>query len=159
MTCVTKDCRGAFAFSVQSPAVTLLLYYIGKQRDPNANALAADYIRRAARFARCEMREVRPDRFDPWQRHPAAGKVLFDPAGRRLDSAGFARLVETALREARDLVFLVGGADGLPQSWRARDGLLLSLSKLTMPHELARVVAAEQIYRALASLRGHPYPR
>jgi 23S rRNA (pseudouridine1915-N3)-methyltransferase len=59
----------------------------------------------------------------------------------------------------RDLVFIVGGADGLPEAWKPKADLLISLSALTMPHELARVVLAEQIYRALTTLRGHPYPR
>jgi 23S rRNA (pseudouridine1915-N3)-methyltransferase len=61
--------------------------------------------------------------------------------------------------EGRDLVFLVGGHDGLPAGWAARADLLISLSPMTFPHELARVLLAEQIYRALATLRGHPYPR
>ena len=61
--------------------------------------------------------------------------------------------------EGRDLVFLVGGHDGLPAGWAARADLLLSLSRMTFPHELARAMAAEQIYRAFATLRGHPYPR
>jgi 23S rRNA (pseudouridine1915-N3)-methyltransferase len=61
--------------------------------------------------------------------------------------------------EGRDLVFLVGGHDGLPAGWAPRADLLISLSPMTFPHELARVMLAEQIYRALATLRGHPYPR
>ena len=64
-----------------------------------------------------------------------------------------------AEREARDLVFVIGGADGLPSGWRERAGLLLSLSAMTYPHELARVMLAEQVYRAFATLRGHPYPK
>jgi 23S rRNA (pseudouridine1915-N3)-methyltransferase len=76
-----------------------------------------------------------------------------------MDSAGFVELVSKAQREARDLVFIVGGADGLPEGWRPRADLLLSLSPMTFPHELARAMLAEQIYRAFTSLRGHPYPR
>jgi 23S rRNA (pseudouridine1915-N3)-methyltransferase len=57
------------------------------------------------------------------------------------------------------MVFVIGGADGLPAEWRTRADLLLGLSAMTMPHELARVVLAEQIYRAFTALRGHPYPR
>jgi len=76
-----------------------------------------------------------------------------------MDSAGFAGMVSRAEFEARDLVFVVGGADGLPAEWREHADVLLSLSKMTFPHELARVVLAEQIYRAFAILRGHPYPR
>jgi 23S rRNA (pseudouridine1915-N3)-methyltransferase len=105
------------------------------------------------------MREVQPDRFDPWEKHPSATKIVLDPAGKNLDSAQFARLIGKAEQEGRDLVFLVGGASGLPEAWRGRDGLILSLSAMTFPHEFARVMLAEQIYRALATLRGHPYPK
>jgi 23S rRNA (pseudouridine1915-N3)-methyltransferase len=59
----------------------------------------------------------------------------------------------------QDLVFLIGGHDGPPAQWRSRADLRVSLSALTMPHELARAVLAEQIYRAFTILRGHPYPR
>ena len=135
------------------------LYFIGRPKDPHANALADDFIGRAARYARVEMHEIRPDRFDPWRKHPAARTILLDPAGRQIDSAGFARLIGEAELRARDLVFLVGGHDGLPALWRERAETLISLSAMTLPHELARVFLAEQIYRAFASLRGHPYPR
>ena len=133
----------------------IFLYYIGKARDAHANAMAEEYIKRSGRFATWEMREVRgkDPRFDPWERHPSVYKIALDPAGRVMDSAKFAGLFE------RDLLFLIGGADGLPAEWRDRADLLLSLTPMTMPHELARVVLAEQIYRALATLRGHPYPR
>lgn len=135
------------------------LYYVGKPRDPHANALAEDYVGRCDRYVRSEMREVQPDRFDPWAKHPSGTKILLDPAGKSLDSVQFSRLIGKAEQEARDLVFLIGGASGLPAAWRDRDGMKLSLSAMTFPHELARVMLAEQIYRALATLRGHPYPK
>lgn len=137
----------------------IFLYYIGKPRDPHANTIAADYMARAARYAACEMREIRPDRTDPSAKHPSARRILLDPAGQPLDTRAFVALVSQAEREARDLVFVVGGADGLPAAWRDRADLLLSLSAMTFPHELARAMLAEQIYRAFATLRGHPYPR
>jgi 23S rRNA (pseudouridine1915-N3)-methyltransferase len=137
----------------------IYLYYIGKPRDPSANRMAEEYIRRCGRFGKCEMREIRPARFDPWEKHPSATKILLDPAGKGIDSGAFSKLIGGAESAARDLVFLVGGADGLPEDWRARGGMLLSLTSLTLPHELARVVLAEQIYRAFTMLRGHPYPR
>jgi 23S rRNA (pseudouridine1915-N3)-methyltransferase len=133
--------------------VKIFLYYIGKARDAHANAMAEEYIKRSTRYATCEMREISPQRFDPWEKHPGAFKVLLDPLGRAMDSAKLVRLFD------RDLVFIIGGADGLPAEWRDRADLLLALSPMTMPHELARVVLAEQIYRALTTLRGHPYPR
>jgi 23S rRNA (pseudouridine1915-N3)-methyltransferase len=100
-----------------------------------------------------------PSQFDLFGRHPTARKVFLDPAGKPLDSAGFIKIVEQAERDAQDLVFLVGGHDGLPGTWKPRADLLLSLSAMTFPHELARAVLAEQIYRAFTTLRGHPYPR
>jgi len=133
----------------------IYLYFIGKPRDAHANAMAGEYIKRSTRFAKCEMREIDPRRFDPWVKHPGAMKVLLDPSGRACDSAAFARMVE----EGRDLVFVTGGAEGLPEEWRSRADKLLAISAMTMPHELARVVLAEQIYRALTTLGGHPYPK
>ena len=142
----------------------LLLYYVGKPRDPHANGMAEEFIQRSTRYARCEMREVVPARFNPWEKHPTATKVLLDPSGKVMDSPRFAKLVSQAELEARDLVFLIGGATGLPRpwiesDWRQNGGLMLSLSAMTLPHELARVVLAEQIYRAFTLLRGHPYPK
>ena len=137
----------------------IVLYYVGKPRDRNANGLAEEFMRRSSRFARCEMREIQPGRFDPWAKHPSATKVLLDPAGKSMESAQFARFIGRAELEARDLVFLVGGASGLPPNWRDNGATLLSLSPMTLPHELARVVLAEQIYRAFTILRGHPYPK
>jgi 23S rRNA (pseudouridine1915-N3)-methyltransferase len=137
----------------------LYLLYIGKARDVHANAMAEEFLKRSSRYINCEMREIDPRRYDLFARHSAARKVFCDPAGRVHDSARFAALVGAAEQEARDLVFLIGGHDGLPAEWRPRADLLLSLSALTFPHELARAVLAEQIYRALTTLRGHPYPR
>ena len=137
----------------------IYLYFIGKPKDPHTNAVAEDFLARAARYSSAEMREIRPERIDIWTKHPTARKILLDPAGKNIDSAGFAALIAEAERTARDLVFVVGGHDGLPAGWAARADLLLSLSALTFPHELARAMLAEQIYRAFATLRGHPYPR
>jgi len=139
--------------------VKIQLYFVGKPKDAHANALAEDFVGRAARYCHAGMREIRPDRFDLWARHSAARKVFLDPAGKPMDSAAFTALISKAEMEGRDLIFLVGGHDGLPAGWSARADLLISLSPMTFPHELARVLLAEQIYRALATLRGHPYPR
>ena len=135
------------------------LYYFGKPRDKHANAMAEDYLQRVSHYAKAEMSELRAGRTDPWVKHPSAYRVCLDPGGKRFDSAGFMALVERREREAKDLVFVVGGADGLPAGFLERAELLLSLSPMTFPHELARVVLAEQIYRAFATLRGHPYAR
>ena len=137
----------------------IFLYYVGKPRDPHANAMAANYVERCTRYARTEMREINPERFDPWTKHPSAAKYLLDPAGKQHDSMAFAKLIGKAEEEGRDLVFLVGGASGPPEEWRKQSGQTLSLSALTFSHELARIMLAEQLYRAFATLRGHPYPK
>jgi 23S rRNA (pseudouridine1915-N3)-methyltransferase len=139
--------------------VKIFLYYIGRAKDAHTNAVAEDFFTRASRYAPGEMREIRPDRLDPWAKHPTGRKILLDPAGKQVNSAAFAALIGKYEVEGRDLVFVVGGHDGLPSGWAARADLLLSLSAMTFPHELARAMLAEQIYRAFAILRGHPYPR
>ncbi len=135
------------------------LYYIGKPRDPHANAIADEFLKRSSRFANCEMREISPRRFDLFGRHVQARKIFLDPAGCRMDSASFIGLVRQAEQIGQDLVFLIGGHDGLPVEWKSRADLLLSISDMTFPHELVRAMLAEQIYRAFTTLRGHPYPR
>ena len=137
----------------------VFLYFSGKPKDPHANALATDYIQRAARYAPTQMTEIRPGKADFWTKHPTAKKILLDPGGKPMESSAFAQLFAKAEMAGHDLVFVVGGHDGLPEEWRQRADLLLSLSAMTMPHELARAVLAEQIYRAFTILRGHPYPR
>ncbi len=137
----------------------LFLYYIGRPRDAHANAIAADYLARIAHYASAQSLEVRPDKSDLFAKHPAARKIFLDPLGRSMDSQAFSELIGRAEMTGQEMVFLVGGADGLPPQWRDRADLLLSLSAMTFPHELARAMLAEQIYRAFAILRGHPYPR
>ena len=137
----------------------LTILFIGKPRDAAANALAAEFVKRTARYAPCEMREIRSDRYDVFARHSTALKVMLDPAGKSWTSAQFIDWVSRTEAEGRDVVFVLGGHDGLPAEWRKRADLLLSLSPMTFPHELARAMLAEQIYRAFSTLRGHPYPR
>jgi 23S rRNA (pseudouridine1915-N3)-methyltransferase len=137
----------------------ITLLFIGKPRDTHSNALAAEFLKRSSRYAGCEQREITPERYDVFARHASARKVFLDPAGRTYDSAQFVALVKKAEEEAQDLLFLVGGHDGLPPQWKDRADLLLSLSPMTFPHELARAMLSEQIYRAFTTLRGHPYPR
>ena len=137
----------------------IYLYFIGKPKDPHANAVAAEFLGRAAHYAACEMREIRPERADLFVKHSTARKIFLDPAGKAMDSAGFARLIGKAEMDGQDLVFLIGGHDGLPAEWRPRADLLLSLSQMTFPHELARAMLAEQIYRGFAILRNLPYVR
>jgi 23S rRNA (pseudouridine1915-N3)-methyltransferase len=138
--------------------VKVFLYFSGKPKDPHMNALAADYVQRANRYAPTVMSELKP-KSDFWAKHPTAKKILLDPAGKSMESGPFSEMFAKAEMLGHDLVFVIGGHDGHPEEWRQRADLLLSLSAMTMPHELARAVVAEQIYRAFTILRGHPYPR
>ena len=137
----------------------VFVYFVGKPKDAHANAIAADYVKRISRFTPCQMTEIRVDRTDLWAKHPTAKKILMDPVGVTLDSDAFAQIFSKAEMSGHDLVFAVGGHDGHPDAWRTRADMLVSLSAMTMPHELARAVLTEQIYRAFTILRGHPYPR
>ena len=135
------------------------LLYIGKARDKHANAIAEEFLKRTGRWTSVAMREIHPERYDLFARHSSAHKVFLDPEGKTWNSARFIDFFSEGERLGRDVVFLIGGHDGLPPLWKPRADLLLSLSAMTFPHELARAMLAEQIYRAFATLRGHPYPR
>lgn len=137
----------------------VFVYFIGKPRDAHANAIAAEFLKRTGRYASCEMREIQPGRFDLFSKHGSARKIFLDPDGRPMDTPHFVEIVQKTELEAQDLVFLIGGHDGLPPGWKAKADMLLSLSPMIFPHELARAMLAEQIYRAFTTLRGHPYPR
>jgi len=85
--------------------------------------------------------------------------VALDERGRELNTAQLAALVGRWIGEAGPTAFVVGGPDGLDAQTRKDAALLLRLSALTLPHALAQVVLAEQLYRAATLLTGHPYHR
>lgn len=89
----------------------------------------------------------------------AAHVVLFDERGSSVDTAAFAQRLARWQEQHADVALLIGGADGHAPAVRAVAAESLSLSALTLPHGLARVVIAEQLYRAVSLLRGHPYHR
>jgi 23S rRNA (pseudouridine1915-N3)-methyltransferase len=90
---------------------------------------------------------------------PSDRAVALDVGGRSLDTEALARRLADWLQEGRDVAFLVGGPDGLAPPVVERAGWRWSLSPLTLPHGLVRVVLAEQLYRAWTVLQGHPYHR
>lgn len=91
---------------------------------------------------------------------PAGACVIaLDVRGRGFSTEELAKQLTHWLRDGRDLVLLIGGPDGLAADCRERAELTWSLSPLTLPHGLARVVVAEQLYRAWTILQGHPYHR
>lgn len=141
----------------------LTLVMLGKTRRPEIRALVEDYAGRIGRYAEIEINEVRdgsPAALRKLKLDSAATVVLLDAAGKQFTSQQFARwLGDLRDRGAREVVFLCGDAEGFPDELRATAKQKISLSTLTMPHEFARVVLAEQIYRAFAILAGHPYPK
>lgn len=89
-----------------------------------------------------------------------AALILLDERGKTPDSPGFADLL-ARLRDdgRRDLVLAIGGADGLDPDLLARADAVISFGRMTWPHQLVRIMAAEQLYRAVTILAGHPYHR
>src|SRR5262249_36318443 len=139
-------------------AMRILLLYIGRPRDREANILAEEYARRIGRYCDFELRQGREERGP--EDYEEAHQVVLDPAGRQLTSAEFAAWIERVQNTAvREVVFLIGGAEGVSPSTRGQAHLLLALSRMTLPHELARVILTEQIYRAFAVLHRHPYAK
>ena len=90
---------------------------------------------------------------------PGCLVVVLDERGRSIDTRAFANLINGWSHEGRDVAFLIGGAEGLDPALRQSAQLVLSLSDMTLPHQLVRVVLAEQLYRAVSLLRNHPYHR
>lgn len=139
------------------------LILLGRTRRAEIRALVDDYLGRIRHYAEIEITEVREGSDAALRKlkiEPGATSVLLDAAGKQFTSQEFARwLGELRDRGTRELVFLCGDAEGFPEALRREARQKLSLSTLTMPHEFARVVLAEQIYRGFAILAGHPYPK
>jgi 23S rRNA (pseudouridine1915-N3)-methyltransferase len=139
------------------------LVMLGKTRREEIRALFDDYVARIRHFAEIDINELRdasPAALRKIRFEAGGVGVLLDAAGKQFTSQQFARwLGDLRDRGVREIVFLCGGAEGFPEELRAIAKQKLSLSTLTMPHEFARVVLAEQIYRAFAILAGHPYPK
>jgi 23S rRNA (pseudouridine1915-N3)-methyltransferase len=128
-----------------------------------ADTLASDYIARAARLnptatAVFDSEAALLDSAGRQPGRPAAQILLFDSRGDALTSEEFASYI-ARLRDdgAQRILLAIGPADGWSAAARTRAQRTISLGRITLPHELARAVAAEQIYRALTILAGHPY--
>ncbi len=138
------------------------LLMLGKTRRPEMRALLDDYMARIRHHCEVEAVELR-DSAAAWRKMalgPSAAVVLLDAGGKRFTSEEFAKwLGERRERGTRELVFLCGDAEGFPPELRRRAEMKFSLTPLTLSHELARVVLAEQLYRAFAILSGSPYPK
>jgi len=135
----------------------IVIYYYGKLRDRHVHAICEEYRKRCQRYARVDLVELKP-RQEIWDQ-PGVATCLLSPDGEPLDTAAFAAMVESNRLAARDLHFVIGPTDGHPPDWKLRANRLIALSRLTFPHELARMMLCEQVYRALTLLAGHPYSR
>jgi 23S rRNA (pseudouridine1915-N3)-methyltransferase len=140
----------------------LCLLVLGKTRRPEMRAILDDYVKRIGRSCPIEITEVRDAdaALKKLDADRAATVVLLDAAGKSYDSNALAKWL-AALRDCgtRELIFLCGDADGFPEALRQRANQKLSLSAMTFSHELARVMLAEQLYRAFAILSSSPYPK
>lgn len=143
-----------------------LVACIGKPRLAHARLAIDDYLERARHYAPIEFLPLRagPSAAEEGRqlldRSEGCHRLVLDERGERLTSAEFARLITDLERTSvRRVAVLVGGADGHTADTRGRADRLLSLSSLTLQHELALVVLLEQIYRGYSILRGSPYHR
>lgn len=155
------------------------LFAVGRLKAGPEKDLAARYLDRFAKagpaigleLARVtEVAESRAANADTRKREEAvllekalpdnAVLILLDERGKALDSPGFAELLASWRDQGkRDMLVAIGGADGLDPALRERADVTLCLGKMTWPHQLVRILIAEQLYRAVTILSGHPYHR
>jgi 23S rRNA (pseudouridine1915-N3)-methyltransferase len=148
------------------------LLSVGKDRSGLYEPAVQEYAKRLAHYTRFELielpeasgKKIKPGEAKTAEaeailskRKPQDWLVALDERGQLMDSVELSRFVAKAQTGAKDLLFIIGGDEGLDESVRSAANLTLSLSKMTLPHRLARVVLVEQIYRAYTILKGEPY--
>lgn len=147
---------------------------VGRLKEPYWRDAAAEYLKRLRPYATVEIVEV-PDRDVTADERGAvraegeavlravpdgAHVAVLDIGGKQLSSEGFSAWLELAGIEGRSsIAFVIGGAAGLDAAVTARADERLSLGQMTLPHQLARVVLLEQVYRGFRIMRGEPYHR
>jgi 23S rRNA (pseudouridine1915-N3)-methyltransferase len=145
--------------------VKIKVAWVGKTKEPAIQNLTDEYLKRISRYADIEGVGVKDE---PTLLALASGDgrgarkercklVLLDARGRQYSSEELAAMLEREQVTAVPFLFAIGGSDGFNDAARREAGLVLSLGKMTLPHELARVVLLEQIYRAFTILKNHPY--
>jgi len=144
--------------------VRVRIIAVGKAKDRDLRSLLGDYYARISRYAKLEEIELRDGKVDEVVERlersiPDRSRVVaLEVDGRPISSRDFAKWLGRAENESvQTVVFLIGGAYGLPQELSKKADLRLSLSAMTLPHRLARLFLAEQVYRAFSILRGEPY--
>jgi len=143
--------------------VKLQIAWIGKTKEPAIQALSAEYLKRISRYVQTDSHELAAEPALLKLADRASGRtapvlILLDARGRQFTSEEFAELLRDQQdRGTQNLLFGIGPADGFSDQARSAADLILSFGKMTLAHELARVVLLEQIYRAFTILKGHPY--
>ena len=141
----------------------IVIVAVGRMKEPEIRALSDGYLGRVRKHFPIDLIEVADGASslltDALARHAkSANIVALESAGRELDSPTFARELERLGRAGKgDVAFVIGGKAGLPPEVLERAAAVWSLSRLTFPHRLARLVLVEQLYRATAILRNEPY--
>ncbi|HEV8248067.1 MAG TPA: 23S rRNA (pseudouridine(1915)-N(3))-methyltransferase RlmH [Polyangiaceae bacterium] len=132
----------------------------GRLKDKNLRGLCDDYLARVRHYARCDEIEVKDERGLSKALPPDSLVIALEVDGEKLSSSELAARIERwSSRGKGSVTFVIGAAEGIPEDVSRGAGARLSLSPLTLPHRLARVVLLEQLYRALTILRGEPYAR
>jgi 23S rRNA (pseudouridine1915-N3)-methyltransferase len=142
--------------------VKVRIAWIGRTRSSPIQSLTAEYLKRLSRYAACEAIELPSEtallKLASTNARTQPVLVLLDSRGRQLNSEEIANFLEYhQSHDTQDLLFAVGPADGWSDATRAAASTVLSFGKITLPHELARVVLLEQLYRGFTILKGHPY--
>lgn len=141
----------------------LQIAWIGKTKDASIRVLSGEYLQRISRYVDSESHEMSSEEALLELAGGKAGRtapvlVLLDARGRQFTSEEFAELLRDQQdRGTQNLFFGIGPANGFSDRARGAADLILSFGKMTLAHELARIVLLEQIYRAFTILKGHPY--
>ncbi len=143
----------------------LRVVWIGKTKDPSIQSLTDEYLKRLSRYGTVESQEYTDEESLLKAVDKASGRtrptfVMLDQRGRQFTSEEFAELLRDQQdRGTQTLIFAVGPANGFSNPSRNAADLVLSFGKMTLAHELARVVLLEQLYRGFTILLNHPYSR
>jgi 23S rRNA (pseudouridine1915-N3)-methyltransferase len=143
--------------------VKLRIAWIGKTKEAAIQSLTEEYLKRLSRYGDVQGMAIRDEsallKLGGREARPTRHTlVLLDTRGKQLSSEEFAEFLGNHQdRNPLPLLFAVGPANGFTEEARQEANLLLSLGKMTVAHELARVVLLEQLYRAFTILKGHPY--
>jgi 23S rRNA (pseudouridine1915-N3)-methyltransferase len=142
--------------------MTLRIAWVGKTKESAIQSLGAEYLKRLRRYVSTETHETSVEsallKLADKSGRTAPILVLLDSKGKQLSSEELAAFLRDHQdRGTQELIFAVGPADGWSDVARQRANFTLSLGRLTLPHELARIVLLEQIYRGFTILAGHPY--